>query len=196
MEHKQHIKIVIVGDGSCGKTCFLITYMTNRFPTEYMYNPTVFNNYITDVCIDGCPFTLGLWDTAGQEDYDRLRPLSYPETDCFLVCYSIGNPESLENVSAKWVPEIKKHCPATPFLMVGLKEDLRYNVSTIEELRKVKWSPVTNEEGQAIAEKLGAYTFIECSASQLKGVNDVFNEVVKCYLVSAKSKKKKQCIIQ
>ena len=61
--------------------------------------------------VDGRPINLGLWDTAGQEDYDRLRPLSYPQTDVFLLCFSITNPTSFENVRTKWYPEIASHAP-------------------------------------------------------------------------------------
>jgi len=53
------------------------------------------------------PYTLGLFDTAGQEDYDRLRPLSYPQTDVFLVCFSVTSPASFENVKEKWFPEVR-----------------------------------------------------------------------------------------
>ncbi|KAF6768916.1 hypothetical protein AHF37_12611 [Paragonimus kellicotti] len=93
------IKCVVVGDGAVGKTCLLISYTTNKFPTEYV--PTVFDNYAVTVMIGGEPYTLGLFDTAGQEDYDRLRPLSYPQTDVFLVCFSVANPASLENAKDK-----------------------------------------------------------------------------------------------
>ncbi|VDP22878.1 unnamed protein product [Onchocerca flexuosa] len=89
----QTIKCVVVGDGAVGKTCLLISYTTNKFPSEYV--PTV------TVMIGGEPYTLGLFDTAGQEDYDRLRPLSYPQTDVFLVCFSVVAPSSFENVKEK-----------------------------------------------------------------------------------------------
>ena len=79
----------------------------------------VFDNYAVTVMIGGEPYTLGLFDTAGQEDYDRLRPLSYPQTDVFLVCYSVVSPSSFENVKEKWVPEITHHCQRTPFLLVS-----------------------------------------------------------------------------
>merc|ERR1719316_2479135 len=74
---------------------------------------------------DGKPINLGLWDTAGQEDYDRLRPLSYPQTDVFLVAFSLISRASFENVKQKWWPELKHHCPGVPTILVGTKLDLR-----------------------------------------------------------------------
>jgi small GTP-binding protein len=113
----QTIKCVVVGDGAVGKTCLLISYTTNKFPSEYV--PTVFDNYAVTVIIGDEPYTLGLFDTAGQEDYDRLRPLSYPQTDVFLICFNVTSPPSFENVKEKWFPEVRHHCPATSCIIVG-----------------------------------------------------------------------------
>lgn len=79
-----------------------------------------FDNYSAPMVVDGISVSLGLWDTAGQEDYDRLRPLSYPQTDVFLICFSVASPSSFENVTSKWYPEIKHHCPDAPMILVGM----------------------------------------------------------------------------
>ena len=69
-----------------------------------MYVPTVFENYVADVEVDGKHVELALWDTAGQEDYDRLRPLSYPDSHVILICFAIDSPDSLDNVQEKVRP--------------------------------------------------------------------------------------------
>lgn len=84
-----------------------------------VYFPSSFDNYSAPMTVDTIQVSLGLWDTAGQEDYDRLRPLSYPQTDVFLICFSVASPSSFENVTSKWYPEIKHHCPDAPIILVG-----------------------------------------------------------------------------
>jgi small GTP-binding protein len=123
------------------------------------------------------PYTLGLFDTAGQEDYDRLRPLSYPQTDVFLVCFSVTSPASFENVREKWFPEVHHHCPGVPCLIVGTQTDLRDDPSVREKLGKQKMTPVRKEDGERMAKELGAVKYVECSALTQYKLKDVFDEV-------------------
>jgi len=180
-------KLVIVGDGACGKTCLLIVFSKDEFPEVYV--PTVFENYVADIEVDSKQVELALWDTAGQEDYDRLRPLSYPDTHVILMCFSIDSPDSLENIPEKWVPEVKHFCPNVPIILVGNKKDLRTDQNTIRELARNRQAPVRYEEGQQMANKIGAIRYIECSALTKDGVRKVFEEATRAALKRKKDKK-------
>ncbi|XP_057367524.1 ras-related C3 botulinum toxin substrate 1-like [Daphnia carinata] len=177
MSSGRPIKCVVVGDGTVGKTCMLISYTTDSFPGEYV--PTVFDNYSAPMVCDSIPVSLGLWDTAGQEDYDRLRPLSYPQTDVFLICFSVVSPSSFENVTSKWYPEIKHHCPDAPVLLVGTKIDLREDRETLALLAEQGQSPMKREQGLKLASKIRAVKYLECSALTQRGLKQVFDEAVR-----------------
>eukprot|EP00731_Ephydatia_muelleri_P016015 Em0009g439a len=156
----QSIKCVVVGDG--------------------------FDNYSANVMIDGRPINLGLWDTAGQEDYDRLRPLSYPLTDVFLICFSLVSPSSYENVKAKWYPEVSHHCPNTPIVLIGTKMDLRDDKETIQKLKEKRLTPITLPQGLQLQKEIGAVKFLECSAMTQKNVRTVFDEAIRASLRPSK----------
>ncbi|KAF7656038.1 hypothetical protein LDENG_00046900 [Lucifuga dentata] len=184
-------KLVIVGDGACGKTCLLIVFSKDQFPEVYV--PTVFENYIADIEVDGKQVELALWDTAGQEDYDRLRPLSYPDTDVILMCFSIDSPDSLENIPEKWTPEVKHFCPNVPIILVGNKKDLRNDEHTRRELAKMKQEPVKPEEGRDMANRISAFGYLECSAKTKDGVREVFEMATRAALQVRKRKKRGGC---
>jgi len=180
-------KLVIVGDGACGKTCLLIVFSKGTFPEDYV--PTVFENYVADVEVDGRRVELALWDTAGQEDYDRLRPLSYPDSHVVLICFAIDLPDSLENVQEKWIGEVMHFCPKVPVMLVGCKKDLRRDERTNNNLRQQNQRPITPEQGQAVAQKIGARMYLECSARTGEGVREVFQHATRAALLKPKRKK-------
>lgn len=125
------------------------------------------------------PLILSLFDTAGQEDYDRLRPLSYLETDVFIITYCCNSLASLANVEEKWVTEIRHHCPGTRIMVVGLQEDLRRDQGTIERLESQGLTPTTYTQGCEVARSIGACAFAECSALNGQGLQSVFETAIK-----------------
>lgn len=196
-------KIVILGDGACGKTSLLNVFTRGYFPQ--VYEPTVFENYVHDIFIDGQSVQLSLWDTAGQEEFDRLRSLSYSDTHCIMLCFSVDSSDSLENVQSKWVGEIADHCEGVKLVLVALKCDLRSNEDAEEQQQSNPYSSqkrlITYDEGLAVAKKVGALRYLECSAKKNKGVNEAFSEAARCAL-NAKPKgandnepEKKGCVI-
>ncbi|CAF0883479.1 unnamed protein product [Rotaria sordida] len=187
------IKCVVVGDGAVGKTCLLAAYAQNKFLGEY--RPTIFDNYAVTVMINQEPYTLNLFDTAGQEDYDRLRLLSYPQTNVFLVCFNIALPSSFENVRTKWMPEITHHCPHTQFVLVGTQIDLRDDPKTITSLKRSHGNLISFKQGEKLARELKAVKYVECSALTQRGVKEVFDEAIIATLVKPKTLGKRSCII-
>ncbi|XP_030632098.1 rho-related GTP-binding protein RhoG-like [Chanos chanos] len=189
----QSIKCVVVGDGAVGKTCLLISYTTNAFPKEYI--PTVFDNYSAQVTVDGRTISLNLWDTAGQEEYDRLRTLSYPQTNVFIICFSIASPPSYENVKHKWHPEVTHHCPNVPILLVGTKKDLRNDPEVLKKLKEQSQTTISPQQGTALARQLNAIRYLECSALNQDGIKEVFTEAVRAFLNPQPLPTKKPCVL-
>nr|XP_057920795.1 rho-related GTP-binding protein RhoF isoform X1 [Doryrhamphus excisus]XP_057920796.1 rho-related GTP-binding protein RhoF isoform X1 [Doryrhamphus excisus]XP_057920797.1 rho-related GTP-binding protein RhoF isoform X1 [Doryrhamphus excisus] len=193
----DEVKIVIVGDGGCGKTSLLMVYAKDYFPEKYA--PTVFEKYSTSVVLRGKEVKVNLYDTAGQEDYDRLRPLSYQEAHLILVCFDVTNPTSFDNVTIKWNPEVKHFCPNIPVILIGCKTDLRKDKESIRRLKAINQSPITYTQGLATQQGMKAELYLECSAKYQENVEDVFREAAKKALAFQRKhmdyKRKRKCVI-
>merc|ERR1711994_1224858 len=163
------------------------------FPADYI--PTVFDNFSTTVLHNGKPVNLALWDTAGQEDYARLRPLSYPQTDVFLVCFSIISRNSFENLESLWIPEITQHCPNVPIVLVGTKSDLRDDQHSIETCKKLGKPLVLEGEVLRFQKEIGANSYVECSALTHENIDLVFNEALRASQQTTKTKTRRRCRI-
>ncbi|KAF8602188.1 hypothetical protein BDV93DRAFT_495024 [Ceratobasidium sp. AG-I] len=176
-------KLVIVGDGACGKTSLLCVFAMGEFPKEY--EPTIFENYVAEIRLDGKPVQLALWDTAGQEEYERLRPLSYSKAHVILIAFSIDTPDSLENVTVKWIEEVRNICgPQIPVVLVGCKADLRPAGGSSADGRQY----VTRQRAQAVAQEIGARVYKECSALNNQGVDDVFEAATRASMIVREAK--------
>ncbi|OEL26971.1 Rac-like GTP-binding protein 7 [Dichanthelium oligosanthes] len=208
MSTARFIKCVTVGDGAVGKTCMLISYTSNTFPTDYV--PTVFDNFSANVVVDGNTVNLGLWDTAGQEDYNRLRPLSYRGADVFLLAFSLISKASYENIHKKWIPELRHYAPNVPVVLVGtklgkkntfqlplLKNKLGF-FELIIYMKLPKPDHVTETDkdeylqtcGEELKRMIGAAAYIECSSKTQQNVKAVFDSAIKVVLCPPKPKKK------
>ncbi|CAR27377.1 hypothetical protein ZYGR_0I06510 [Zygosaccharomyces rouxii] len=180
-------KLVIIGDGACGKTSLLYVFALGQFPQEY--HPTVFENYVTDCRVDGIKVTLTLWDTAGQEEYERLRPFSYANADILLMGFAVDDPESLLNSKTKWAEEALRFCPDAPIILVGLKKDLRQIKGSLQN------ELVSIDEAQQVARHIGAKKYLECSALTGDGVDDVFEIATRTSLLVNKEPGQNCCLI-
>ncbi|KAH7713029.1 small GTPase Rac protein 1, partial [Aphelenchoides avenae] len=173
-------------------------YMSRHYEMNEVFEehvPTVFDYYTTNVMVDDRAINLSLFDSAGQEEYDRMRPLSYPNTDCFLLCFNIVNPSSYENVRARWYPEIAHHCSGTPVMLVGTKTDLRDDPEVCIKLQKRRLAPITHDQGVQMAKEIGAVKYLECSALTQEGLKELFDEAVRTVLYPPPAKQKKTCTV-
>ncbi|XP_040190536.1 rho-related GTP-binding protein RhoG-like [Rana temporaria] len=191
-ETMETIKCVVVGDGAVGKTCLVVCYTTNSYPEEYI--PTVIEPYNAQITVDGKAVSLNLWNTAGQDEYRSLRALVYPETNVAIICFDISGPSSYERVQNYWYPEVTHHCPNIPILLVGTKKDLRTNPDVINRLNKENQLPISYQQGVNLSRQIDAVKYMECSALNQDGIQEVFSESVRAVLGPVK--KKSPCVLQ
>ena len=116
---------------------------------------------------------------AGQEEYDRLRPMSYPNTNVLIICYSIDSRNSFQNINQRWLPEIKHFCPNIPFVIAATKVDLRDSEDALKKLENEGKTIISKDEGVAFVKKVKGAKYCECSALQNKGVTDLFDDAVR-----------------
>ena len=179
---KISLKTIAVGYGCAGKTCMFITYTTKKFPDEYI--PTVFDNYAQEIDENT---QLGLWDTGGGEDYARLRPLSYPQTDAFILCFDVARKDLFAELESYWYAELRHHCPDVPIILTATKIDLR----------ETEENCVTTEEGEALAAKTRSH-YAEISSLKGIGLDELFEKVIdraREHEANSRKKKCKKCLL-
>ncbi len=168
--------------------------------------------FTPDIFVDNVHIELSLWDTAGQEEFDRLRSLSYDNTDVVVLCFSVDSKDSLENVESKWVGEIQENCPGVKLVLVALKCDLRENGEEEEEEgapaaaapaaadgtgpQKEKKPMIDYNQGLDVARRIKAMRYLECSAMRNRGVNEAFTEAARVALsVKPAGEKDTKCAV-
>ncbi|KAK9540175.1 hypothetical protein VZT92_002644 [Zoarces viviparus] len=180
---EMSVKCVLVGDSAVGKTALLVRFTSETFPETY--KPTVFENTGVEVYMDGVQISLGLWDTAGNDNFRQIRPRSYQQADVVLVCYSVANPNSLASVQHKWIAEVRENLPKVPVLVVATQTDLR-------ETGAHRGSCISAAEGRRLAHEVRAKGYLECSSLGNRGVQQVFEYAVRTALNQARKRARRR----
>lgn len=175
---EMSVKCVLVGDSAVGKTALLVRFTSETFPDTY--KPTVFENTGVEVYMDGVQISLGLWDTAGNDNFRQIRPRSYQQADVVLICYSVANPSSLASVQHKWIAEVREHLPKVPVLVVATQTDLREGVH--------RASCISPMDGKRVAHEIHAKGYLECSSLSNRGVQQVFEYAVRTVVKQEKKR--------
>jgi len=133
-------------------------------------------------CPSRHPQYLITFGSSGQEEYERLRPMSYSKSHVILIAFAIDTPDSLENVTTKWIEEVRNICgPTIPVILVGCKADLRPTNQPTTPDNPRQW--VTREQGERVAHAIGARAYKECSALKIEGVDDVFETATRASML-------------
>lgn len=175
---KKPGKLVIIGQGAVGKTCFLLRVAHNQFPEEYV--PTVFDSPDIPVLVRSqkhrMDVQIGLYDTSSRSDYERLRRLSYAGADLMVIAFSVIDQTSFENATTYYLTEAIEYAAGVPVVLLGLKTDLRTSTDIIEKLQKKGERIVSREDAEAVARKLGLKYFETSSLADPEGVQKVMQQ--------------------
>ena len=166
----------------------LRTHGLRKLCTWYAAHSSLLNSLLikcADIFVDNVHIELSLWDTAGQEEFDRLRSLSYDDTHAIMLCFSVDSKDSLENVESKWVGEIAENCQGVKLVLVALKCDLREQGADEEaeaDGQHREKEMINYNQGLEVARRINALRYLECSAMRNRGVNEAFTEAARVAL--------------
>ena len=180
----------MVGDGAVKKTNMVLAYRSSEYGS-FCY-PSVLDNFTKQLSVDGTEVELSVWDTYGQEDYTRLRQLIYPDTDVFIIVFSVDSGDSLANVTQSWYPEVSHFCPGTPIILVGAKSDLRDNPPTPDVWSRRGQRLLSYSDGFKCMKSIKAVRYMECSSLSQRGLEKVFTEAARTVLDVKKAKQELQ----
>ncbi|XP_041029804.1 rho-related GTP-binding protein RhoF-like [Carcharodon carcharias] len=192
------LKMVVVGDGGCGKTSLQTVFTEGHFSEIYV--PTVSEIFSAQFNCGSLLLEINMWDTAGKQDYDRLRPLCYQGANVVLICYDVSNPASFHHVLTRWLPELRQFCPGTPMFLVACKKDLRMDKICQRQLNKAGQQIITSTQGLTMADQICAAGFLECSAKLEEKVVETFHDAVLaaftgCSRTRVKRKSERSCLV-
>ena len=178
-QNNKSISCIVIGDGYIGKSSLVKSFLEKAYKPACV--PTVFDNFNTKVQFNDESYEFKIKDTSGQSEYNRLRSLAYSDASCILLCFSLADRNSFENIKQAWIQELHTYCPNKPYILVGLKKDLRHHQKTCTVLNSCTQTPISYKEGADLAKRLRKFNcrkYTECSALTCQGTSNVFDEVI------------------
>ncbi|MHA2006014.1 MAG: Rab family GTPase [Promethearchaeota archaeon] len=168
------LKLALLGDPAVGKTSLINRYIQHRFQADYM--PTLGVNIVVKELHfeDLNAFVrIVLWDIAGQSKYDLSRKMFFQGCVGALCVYDTTRHATFKNIETKWLNDLKQYSEKEPaYLLIGNKTDLKDSKA------------VSAEEGQKLAEKINASSFVETSAKSGDNVEHAFKKLVNSVLIN------------
>jgi Ras family protein A len=187
-------KVVMNGPMGGGKTTFLGYLLTGEFQDEYL--PTMVNEFVWKVQQpNAADVYMTMWDTFGRADYDRLRPLIYPQTDLMVLCFDVASRDMFDSMFEKYLPEVNHFIPNTPIVLLGLKADLRDDAKVKAMLAERSLTIPTRKEIESRASKFNMKYFEVSTKNDPQGVTrtiEAFGAIIAHEADKAAKKKQKQ----
>lgn len=186
-QERPKFKCTLVGAPGIGKSS-LVRNFIHRDSASDAYFPTTIESYDTVVKLDKCDIHLDLSDTGGKDEFDQLRPLSYPKTDVFILCYAIDSMSSFAEVTERWLPEIRHYNPGAPIILVATKTDLRHSQSKGEQ-KILEQDIVRQADGKALLKQQQLSDYLEFSSLNPGSASSIFETAVRLAMKRRKNLK-------